>query len=100
MEIKHATVQDAAKIPAELDANLYQSGQLLRDQAHWHASETEQAKRIFTWLLAHRRLGNKEYSATTMTTARSNEAARKFLRDVYSFAFNGSPEPDLADDQT
>ena len=42
-------------------------------------------------------LGEKDFYDSTACSARNEESARQFFKDVYAYAFEGGEEPDVRD---
>lgn len=61
------------------------------------AEETNEIRMEFLRFLDNDWLGKDDFYNATACSARDEETARQFFRDVYAYAFEGGGEPDVTD---
>ena len=79
------------------NVNVAMSHKVAKYLAPFSASDKEALRQEFELRLKENLLGAAEFRRFTACSARNEETARQFFKDVYAYAFEDGEEPDVAD---
>ena len=91
------TYKDISHVLVYFNVNAYSPEELPKDFAKMPELDRNKARSDMLELLKEGGLSAADFYSATACSARNEETAQKFFRDVFAYAFEGGEEPDVSD---